>query len=256
MNSFGDGTAWRRRRVSVLLGLALTAMLFVPIAGAQTQADEQKTAEQKPSADIFEVFYLANATQQNNLNDIQTDLRNMLPKAKIYGVQSQNAISIRGSAEDLAEAQKLISELDQPRKIYRITYAITEMDGGKREGDHHFTLIVASGGKTTLKQGSRIPIVTGSFDTGSSNSNTQFQYQDVGLDLEASVEGENLHSKVEQTSTAEEKSGVRVQDPIVRQTVLDGMSNLTPGKPVALGSLDVPRGTQHLEIEVASELVK
>jgi hypothetical protein len=38
--------------------------------------------------------------------------------------------------------------------------------------------------------------------------------------------------------------------------VLDGKSNLTPGKPVILGSLDIPGGARHLEIEVASELVK
>jgi type II secretory pathway component GspD/PulD (secretin) len=256
MKSFGDETAWRRRRVSVFAALALTVMLFVPIAGAQTQVEEQKTVEQKPSTDVFEMFYLANATQQNDLNDIQTDLRNMLPKAKIYGVQSQNAISIRGSAEDLAEAQKLIEQLDRPRKIYRITYTITEMEGGKRVGAEHFDLVVASRGKTTLKQGSRIPIVTGSYDTGTPTQSSEVQYQDVGLSIEATVDGEGLQSKVEQTSTAEEKSGVGLQDPIVHQTVLDGKSNLTPGKPVILGSLDIPGGARHLEIEVASELVK
>ena len=45
------------------------------------------------------------------------------------------------------------------------------------------------------------------------------------------------------------------RDPIVRQTVLDGQSNLTPGKTVVLGSLDIPGGTRHEEIEVAAELV-
>jgi type II secretory pathway component GspD/PulD (secretin) len=234
----------------------LTVMLFAPMAGAQTQPADQKATEQEPSADIYQMFYLTNTTQQNNLNDIQTDLRNMLPKARIYGVQSQNAISIRGSAEDLAQAQKLIEQLDRPRKVYRITYTITEMDGGKRVGDRHFALVVASGGRTTLKQGSRIPIVTGSYDTGTSTSNSQVQYQDVGLNIEASVEGESLHSKLEQTSPAEEKSGVGLQDPILRQTILDGMSNLTAGKPVVLGMLDIPGGTRQKEIAVASELVK
>ena len=41
----------------------------------------------------------------------------------------------------------------------------------------------------------------------------------------------------------------------MRQTVLDAISNLTPGKAVVLGSLDIPSSTRHEEIEVASELV-
>jgi hypothetical protein len=46
------------------------------------------------------------------------------------------------------------------------------------------------------------------------------------------------------------------QDPILRQTVLEGMSTLSQSKPVVLGSLDVPGSTRHQEIEVASELVR
>jgi hypothetical protein len=255
MRSNCDETAMRLRCVSVLAGLMLTVMLFAPVVGAQTEPADQKTAEQKPSADVYQVFYLANATQVNSLNDIQTDLRNMLPKAMIYGVQSQNAISIRGSAEDLAEAQKLIDQLDKPRKVYRITYTITDMDGGKRVGERHYALMVPSGGKTTLKQGSRIPIMTGSYDTGTSASNTQVQYQDVGFNLEASVEGESLHSKMEQTSPAQERSGVGLQDPILRQTILGGTSNLRADKPVMLGTLDIPGGTRQEEIAVTSELI-
>ena len=251
-----DETGRRLRCVSVFAGLMLTMMIFASMAGAQTQPADQKPAELKPIPEIYQTFYLTNASQRDEINDIQTDLRNMLPKARIYCAQSQNAISIRGSAEDLAQAQKILSEIDRPRKVYRLTYTITEMDGGKRVGTQHFSLIALSGGRTILKQGSRVPIVTGIYDVGTPTQNSQVQYQDVGLSIDATLDGESLHTKVEQTSPAEERSGVGLQDPIVRQTVLDGMSSLTPGKPVVLGSLDVPGSTRHQEIEVASELVK
>jgi hypothetical protein len=39
----------------------------------------------------------------------------------------------------------------------------------------------------------------------------------------------------------------------VRQTVFEGTSVLTPGKPMTLGSLDVPGSTRHLEIQVMIE---
>ena len=57
--------------------------------------------------------------------------------------------------------RKVIEELDKPKKVYRLTYTITEMDGGKRVGAEHFEWLVAEGAKAVLKQGSRVPIVTG-----------------------------------------------------------------------------------------------
>jgi hypothetical protein len=103
-----------------------------------------------------------------------------------------------------------------------------------------------------------VPIVTGV--SGDTATGTQVQYIDVGLSIEASadgyLDGVRLHSKVEQTNLADEKSGIGAQDPIVRQTVLDGASTMVPGKPLILGSLDLPGATRKQEIEVVAELVK
>ncbi|MGO9337801.1 MAG: hypothetical protein ACLPY1_09865 [Terracidiphilus sp.] len=237
---------------------ALTLACLAPCAVAHAQSADIKAADAKPDTETYQTLYLTNLTQQNDLNDIQTDLRNMLPKAHLYGMSSQNAISIRATPEDIQTAQKILSDLDRGKKLYRLTYTINESDSGKHTGAQSFTLIVASGGKTTFKQGSRVPIVTGV--SGDPASGTQVQYVDVGLNIEASADGYmdglRLRSKVEQTNVADEKSGVGTQDPIVRQTVLDGTSTLVPGKPLILGSLDVPGTTRKQEIEVVAELVK
>ena len=138
MKSHSEETAVRLRRVRVFAGAMLSMMLFVPMGGAQTQAAEQRAGEVKSAVQVSETYFLKNATQARELQDIQTDLRNMVGRAKIYGVMTQNAISVQGSAEDVAEAGKLIAELDRPRKAYRLTYGITEMDGGKKTGEEHF----------------------------------------------------------------------------------------------------------------------
>jgi len=255
MRSIWDETAMRLRCVGVLAGVVLTAMLFAPIAGAQTQTAQQKAVEYAQLPQIYETFFLANASQQTELNDIQTDLRNILPMAKIYGVVTPGAISIQGSAEDLAKARKIIAELDHPRKAYRLTYTVTETDGGKPSRTEHFSMVVLTGGRTILKQGGRAPIVTGSFDSGNVKSETQVQYMDVGLNIDASLDGERLHTKIEQSSLPDEKLVVG-QDPMIRQTVLDGISNLSTDKPVVLGTLDIPGTTRHEEISVAAELVR
>ena len=204
-------------------------------------------------------IYLRNATQQNDLNDIQTSLRNVLPRAKIYGIPSQSAISLRANAEDMLLAQKVVADLDRPRPTYRLTYTINESDGGKRLGSQRYTLIVTSGGRSEFKQGSRVPLVTGTTNDGATTQSS-VTYVDVGLDIEAfadgSPDGVRVRSKVVQSSVAEEKSGMGAQDPMIRQASLDGSSILALGKPLVLGALDMPGSTRHMDVEVVGELVK
>jgi hypothetical protein len=235
----------------LLVAIILAAACFGMSAVAQAQA-----ADAQAGSEIYQTLYLTNLTQQDDANELQTDLRNMLPKLKLYYVRSQSAISIRGSAEDIALAQKILSDLDKTKKIYRLTYTMTEKDGGKTIGVQHFAIIVASGSRTDLKQGSRVPITV-----NTSSSSGEITYLDVGQDIEASLDGYfdgvRLRTKVVQSSVAEDKSGVGSQDhPVIRQTTLEGTSTLVQGKPLVLGSLDVAGSTRHQEVEVVSEVVR
>ena len=167
---------------------------------------------------------------------------------------------VSSTPDQLMLAEKIIKDLDHPRKTYRLTYTFTEMDGGKTVGTQHFAVIVISGQRTMLKQGSRVPVVTGSYDSGKSQAHTQVTFIDVGLNfdvlLDETANGGRLKSKVEQSSIAEQPSGVGAQDPIIRQTILDGMSILTTGKPRVLGSLAVPGSTRHVDVAVVMEPIK
>jgi type II secretory pathway component GspD/PulD (secretin) len=241
------------------VALLLTLVLTAPAAPAQ-EAPAKPGDVKAPIAEINQTIFLRNVTQQNDLNDIQTDLRNTFPHLRVFSVATKNAITLHGTAEDVAAGQKMIAELDQLRKVYRLTFTIAQIDGGKRTGSQSYTLIAASGRRTIFKQGSRVPIVTGSFDNDTGKTNTQVQYQDVGLlidtNAEALGEGLSLNSRIEQTSLGEEKSGVGPQDPVVRQSVIDVASSLTLGKALVLGSLDIPGSPQRQEVSVVAELAK
>jgi type II secretory pathway component GspD/PulD (secretin) len=219
---------------------------------AQTEAPGAKA-----SGEVYQTLYLTNLTQENDANSLVSDLRNMLPQAKLYYVPSQGAISLRASAEDIALAQKILADLDKTKKIYRLTYTMTERDGSRTIGIQHFAIIVASGSKTDFKQGSRVPIASGSRN---STSDTEVTYIDVGQEIEATLDsyldGVRLRTKVVQSSVAEDKPGVGTPDPVIRQTTLEGTSTLVQGKPLVLGSVDVPGSTRHQEVEVVSELVR
>lgn len=83
----------------------------------RTELDEQ----------AVETFYLSNAWQPNDLTDVQTAIRNVLPSAKVYGVASQNAIVMRATPDELLLAQKLINDLDKSRPEVVVDIAILEV---------------------------------------------------------------------------------------------------------------------------------
>ena len=174
-------------RAIKLAALTLAVMLFSAAVAAQAGSADAKLADAKLNPEIYQTFFLANVTQQNDLNDIQTDLRNMIPMAKICGIPTQNAITIRAAQQDMQTAQKLIAELDRPKKLYRLTYTITEAEDGKRMAAQRYAMVMAAGIKSTLKQGNRVPIVTGS-ETINGAPSSQVQYIDLGLNVEATVD--------------------------------------------------------------------
>ena len=49
-------------------------------------AQNTRAKRQELEEEAVQTFYLANTAQQNDLNDIQTALRNLLVNAKLYGV--------------------------------------------------------------------------------------------------------------------------------------------------------------------------
>jgi len=246
-----------RPAMRVSAGLMICSMLTVTSAMAQSPSADSKSASAKPTR--YETLYLTHLTTANDFNDLQTNLRNMLGKAKIYGMPTQHAISIEADDEDLALAHKLVAELDVANKTYRLTYTITDVDGGKKGAAQHVSLVVAVGERATLKQGTKVPVVTGS---DKSSATTQVQYVDVGLNIDVSLEGGaeglRLKTKIEQSAVGDEKAGA--PDPTIRQTMLEQVTMVTPGKALMIGVIDLPNGvpgsSRKEEVEVLAELVK
>jgi len=207
-------------------------------------------------------FFLRNVGQASDANDLLTALRLMLDTdTKMYLDRTQNAIMVRGCPDELPIVEKMIEDLDRPRKKYRLSFTLTETDAGRKIGVQHVAMFVEEGQRSTLKSGSKIPIVTGSYAAASNTSQQQMTYLDIGTNFDATAiaaagDEITLKAKVEQSSVAEEKSGVGPQDPIVRQTVLESSSLLTQGKPQVLGAVDISGTTRKLEIEVVADPVK
>ncbi|HTV15789.1 MAG TPA: hypothetical protein VME68_13800 [Acidobacteriaceae bacterium] len=242
---------------SALRGAA--PILALSLLAATAVAQDAKPEESKPAM-VYQTFFLHHAVEQNQATEVVTVLRNELSRARINYVALQNAIAVQGTPDEMAAAQKIIADLDRPIATWKLTYTLTSTDAGKPvEAPQRVTVIVSQGSRTHMSLGNKVPIVTSS--TGSSSSpDSQVQYLDVGLSLDAKIDGASdtplLETKVEQSKLAEEKSGIGAQDPMIRQIRLEESLNLDEGKTMTIGNLDLPGSTRQENIEVTAEKVR
>ena len=154
-------------------------------------------------------------------------------------------------------------DLDQQRDAqrtilgpYRLTYTLTEMDGTKRIGSQHYTIMLdASPSKewqwASLKLGTKIPIETGASGTGTLPP-LQISYVDVGIDIRSKLgqfaNGLELSSDVVQSAVDSPQSLLKT--PVIRQTDLQNTVLLHEDKPAILGNMDTPGSTHSLQIQV------
>jgi general secretion pathway protein D len=276
-------------------------------------------------AQAVQTFYLSNTSQTNDLNDIQTALRNVLTNAKLYAVPSQNAIVMRATPDELLLARKLVDDLDKARPEVVVDVAVLEVNrnhernlgiilpqqisaslqgttttttttgtdttgttgttGTTTSSNNGLTLNnlanlnsnnvamtvsqatanllltdsdtrvlqnprirATDGQKADLKVGSKIPIATGSYQTGAATAvvsslvNTQFQYQDVGVEIEITPTIHydrdvtlKLKMAISQQSGSVNLSGIN--EPIFSQRTVDQTIRLREGEASILGGL-------------------
>ncbi|HEY1499391.1 MAG TPA: cohesin domain-containing protein [Acidobacteriaceae bacterium] len=104
------------------------------------------------------------------------------------------------------------------------------------------------GQEATLKIGERIPIATGSYQTGAATAivsslvNTQFQYIDVGvnMDMKPTVHYDrdvSMKFKIEVSATNGNSNIGGITEPIITQRVIDQTIRLKDGEPNLLGGI-------------------
>lgn len=253
----------RGRGAQLLAGAAVVLSLssMAPCARAQ-EVEEQKPSAAKtaPAPESETTVYLKYVGAQQEANDLQLAVRNIVTRAKVYYDPSANAVLLRGTADELAAAEKIVADLDRPKKVYRLLYSLQTMDGARPGTVQHCAMVATLGQHTQIKLGNRVPLVTGKPDVDGGAASSQVQYVDVGLSISADLSGSGdgllLRSKIERSGVADERSGVGPQDPLVHQAVLEDASPLLEGKTLTLGALDIPGGTERLEVQVVAEAVK
>jgi general secretion pathway protein D len=92
-------------------------------------AANTRTKRTDLDAQAVQTFYLTNASQPNDANELVVAIRNLLdPSVKIYVVPSQNAIVMRATPDELLIAQKLLNDLDRARPEVVVDVAVLEVN--------------------------------------------------------------------------------------------------------------------------------
>ena len=173
-------------------------------------------------------------------------------------------------SEKKAESKKEAAEL-------RVQVVFTEYDGEKKMSSLPYTLLVSAPegrrDKSSIRMGLRVPIVTGSFKTGSESApvNQQFTYIDVGSNLDAWASKEengrfNLHLNLERSSAYSSSNGqkasaisgneVLVSQPVIQQFKTEVDLFIRDGQTIQSILATDPVSGRVTKVEVTVNIVK
>lgn len=245
----------RIARVFAIPALTLAFALCVTSAAANAATDSHSQA-----AESYHVLYLKGVVTQSDARDVETDLRNVLGRARIFYVPSRNAISMISTQHDFEIAQKIVEEMSRGPRVFRLTYTFTNSGGGKGAGKRSVSVVVGSGEHASVKHGEKVPVLTGRDVENKDSASTQVQYIDVGLNLNVWLRGPAddlvLQTRFSESAVDREAAVAGLSEPTILQTALENTSIVTVGKPLVLGSIAVPGSTRPEQIEVTVEPVK
>jgi len=120
---------------------------------------------------ITRVFYLQNVYNNQELTEVMTAMRTVADLRKIFPVNHQYAIAVRGTADQLALAEKVMLDLDRPKPEVVVDVLVMEAN---RTRTRDLALTPLSGGKPGL--GSPVSFAGG----GTSGAVRLNQVKDLG----------------------------------------------------------------------------
>lgn len=114
---------------------------------------------------VIKTFYLSNLSQATELQDVVNAMRTLLEVQRIQQLQSQNAVIVRGTPDQLALAQKLVDDLDKAKAEVIIDVVVMQVSK-----DRNRTLGITPPTSTTIALNGNINNTTPGSSGSSSSS--------------------------------------------------------------------------------------
>jgi len=113
---------------------------------------------------VIKTFYLTNHSQPTELQDVTNALRQILEINRIQPLPSEGAIVVRGTPDQMALAQKLVSDLDRTKSEVLVDVAVMQIN---RDKSRTLGINPPTSGSVQLQQN-----VTSTSTTGTTTSST------------------------------------------------------------------------------------
>ena len=152
----------------------------------------------------------------------------------------------RSLAQDSSTVQEAAKAPDSQTRFYHLEFLVQELGAdGKPRNSRSYTTVVSTDvhdRETSIRTNSRIPIATGTYSTGNGPQapvNTQFQYQDVGVNIDVRKTHEvgrqlslDLNAEVSSVAAASDIAGTH--EPVIRQNKWQASVLIPIGKPTVV----------------------
>lgn len=144
------------------------------------------------------------------------------------------------------------------QKIYKAVFLIYEMEDGKKINERTYILPVTNVDgnphNSSMRVGTRVPVAT-----ATTGDKTQWQYVDVGLNIDCDVAEQEdkfiVHGSVELSSFALPDQGTDPRsggNPVLRNIRQNFTTLVSPGKPTLVTTMDDINSKKRLQIEVTA----
>lgn len=175
--------------------------------------------------------------------------------------QDNSKVSDPGKAPDAARPS-------EPSHYYHLEFVIQELNtDNKPTNSRTYSTIVCTDGhqRSNIRTGSRVPIITGALQgtTGDGKLDFQYQYLDVGVNIEAQSVRETggqlaMYMKAEISSlaaTAPASASELANDPVIRQNYWEAAVVIPVGKPTVVFSSDALENKGGMQVLVTATLL-
>jgi general secretion pathway protein D len=94
-------------------------------------AADTKAKRTEIEQNVVKTFYLANLAQTTEIQDVVNTLRTVVEITRVISLPTQNAIVIRGTPDQVALAEKLVTDLDKARPEVVVDIAVMQVSRDK-----------------------------------------------------------------------------------------------------------------------------
>jgi len=128
----------------------LTHTYWKPISSNTIFVTEDNVTKRRDYEDqVVKVFYVTNATSVQEFQEIATAVRTVTEMRRVFTYNAQKALIVRGTADAVALAEKLIHDLDKPKSEVVIDVIVLQVNSTYSRS---LAATLASGGTAGLQQ--------------------------------------------------------------------------------------------------------